>query len=88
MRGHALELPRADIGTKALDKECLDSLCSQLPLRREGRKTVALALAALTLADSVTPAGSTAVGPFEVQCRGPTEEAGADCAWTLVAWTV
>ena len=35
----------ADIGTKALDKECLDSLCSQLPLRREERKTVALALA-------------------------------------------
>ena len=49
---------------------------------------MALALAALTLADSVTPAGSTAVGPFEVQCRSPTEEAGADCAWTLVAWTV
>ena len=78
----------ADIGLKALDKERLDSLCGQVPLRREGRKTVALALAALILADSVTPAGSTAVGPFEVQCRGPTEEAGADCAWTLVAWTV
>lgn len=88
VRREPTELNWADIGTKALDKERLDSLCRQLPLRREGRKTVALALAALILADSVTPAGRTAVGPFEVQCRGPTEEAGADCAWTLAAWTV
>ena len=88
VRHEPTELNWADIGTNALDKERLDSLCRQLPLCRERRKTVALALAALLHADSVTPAGRTAVGPFGVQCRGPTEEAGADCAWTLVAWTV
>ena len=79
----------ADIGTKALEKERLDSLVKQMPLRREGRNTAAsTALAVLLLAQTFLAADTTAVGPFELGCA--STESGEPhpwCSTVLVGFT-
>ncbi len=49
----------ADLGTKAHEKERLDSLCRQMQLRREGRIAAAGAAAGSSARATKTPATQT-----------------------------